>query len=216
MSLSGGTMRTQGFTTLVEATSCRWSGNQCWTSPAAAPRTAVPNQVHPAPRRVLPMEPPHPRRRAAVSMGVVEPGSRRPTKRLRPAPCTICYATFSVCAWREAADPHIRKALSLSRRQVIEVVPFLRIFAAPLAVAAVTLVACYWRPALTAVLIPVNALLAYGLWRHLHEPSIFDSIQGDLGGRATEAHVFIAIVLVAAPAIGLVIKRSRRGRVPRA
>ena len=89
---------------------------------------------------------------------------------------------------------------------------FFTIFAAPLVVAAVSFAACYWRPLLAVVAIPVNALLAWGLWRDLHEPSIYTSIQVDLGGRAVEAHALIALILVASPTLGAVLNKWRRRR----
>jgi hypothetical protein len=89
---------------------------------------------------------------------------------------------------------------------------FVVVFAVPLALAAVTFLLCRFRAWLIALVLPLNALLSYGLFKDMYEPSIYDSIQVDFGGHAVAAHALIAVILIAAPVAGgsLQIQQRRR------
>jgi len=89
---------------------------------------------------------------------------------------------------------------------------FLFAFSTALVVAAVGFVLSWFRPWLCVPVLALNSWLAYGIFKDLYEPSIYDSMQADFGGHAVAAHAALTAILIGAPLLGAFVQLRRRPR----
>ena len=81
-------------------------------------------------------------------------------------------------------------------------------------VAVVSFVACRFRATFAALFVPLAIWIGHGLLVDLYEPSIYDSIQVDLGGHAVGLHWAVAAILVVAPVAGAALRLRARKDPP--
>jgi hypothetical protein len=89
------------------------------------------------------------------------------------------------------------------------------VFIPEIVVALVSFALCRFRAWFAFLFVPIGAWLGLALLADMYEPSLYDSIQVDLGGHAVGFHWAVLLMLVGTPVVAAALRmRAERGVPP--